>query len=375
MGVPSPVITSVVHSPLRHGSPTQCTPTEPTEEVCISEAGEFLLPVAMIDKELDSEAANPAPSTVAEDDDLPESENIPTSDSAGQDGGGAELELKDSSGMEESMLDKLEDSTLYMSTAQSSYSAASCADPQMWSGWEDCTYVDGWGHYYQGQQMVYDNYGNPIVCAVYAVPMVAEAGDESATEQQPPRPHPRKAKQPPPIPQHEGAYRPRWVYGCSWPFNTAPTTLIAESLPVELTQSRLLEVLDDWGFCGYYDFVFLPVNLRTGRSQQHAIINVTRHSVGLALADRLHGFCEWGTGDGHKRCQVTWSLPTQGLAELVENHRNHPAMHEAVEGSLRPVLFSDGWQVPFPPPTRWLRNPFQVGTSWNRKAMRSGAAE
>mmetsp|Transcript_8050 Transcript_8050/g.18814 ORF Transcript_8050/g.18814 Transcript_8050/m.18814 type:complete len:364 (+) Transcript_8050:172-1263(+) len=360
MGVPSPVITSIVQSPIRSCSPAQCALSGPTEEVCLSEAGEFLLPVAMIDKELPP-GENPAPSTVAEDDDLPESENIPTSDSAGQDGGAAELELKDSSVAEESMIDKLdsllEDSTLYMSTAQSSYSAASCAD-QMWPGWEDCSYADGWEHYYAGQQMVCDSYGNPVVCAVYAVPVVVGADD---SERQPPRPHPRKAKQPPPIPQHEGAFRPRWVYGCSWPFNTAPTSLIAESLPSELTQSRLLEVLDDWGFCGYYDFVFLPVNLRSGRSQQHAIINVTRHSVGLALADRLHGFCEWGIGDGSKRCQVTWSLPTQGLTELVETHRNHPAMHEAVEGSLRPVLFSDGWQVPFPPPTRWIRNPFQVG--------------
>eukprot|EP00971_Amphidinium_carterae_P078551 1554015-Amphidinium_carterae.2 len=35
----------------RSCSPAQCALSGPTEEVCLSEAGEFLLPVAMIDKD------------------------------------------------------------------------------------------------------------------------------------------------------------------------------------------------------------------------------------------------------------------------------------------------------------------------------------
>mmetsp|Transcript_58983 Transcript_58983/g.140836 ORF Transcript_58983/g.140836 Transcript_58983/m.140836 type:complete len:361 (+) Transcript_58983:200-1282(+) len=355
MGVPSPFIGSIVASPLRcNGTPVQCTP-EPTETgYDLDDGGDFLLPVAMIDKDLPPGAANNGgTSTVDGDDAQTESENIPTSDSAGQERD--ELESKEALGAEESMQ--------YNMGAQPAMSAPSSSSAQMWPAWgEDASQnMEGWDQYYAGEQTLYDAYGNPMVCAVYAVPVPAE--EEMAMQQQsypaPPPPHPRKAEQPPPIPQHEGAYRPRWVYGWSWPFNTAPTTLIVENLPSELTQSRLLEVLDDWGFCGYYDFVFLPVNLRTGRSQRHALINVTRHSVGLALADRLHGFCDWGVGDGSRRCEANWSLPTQGLAELVENHRNHAAMHELVEGSLKPMLFTDGWQVPFPAPTRWIRNPFQ----------------
>lgn len=161
-----------------------------------------------------------------------------------------------------------------------------------------------------------------------------------------------------PEPPPEGqAYKPKWVYGSSWPFNHAPTTLILDNLPRDLTYAEFLAVLDASGFRGFYDFAFLPVSLRTGRNQGHAIVNLTRHSYGLALAARAQGFADWGESADGRCCEVKWSLPLQGIAEHIENYRNHPAMHESVPEGFRPAVFVDGWQVPFPPPTKKIRAP------------------
>ena len=101
-----------------------------------------------------------------------------------------------------------------------------------------------------------------------------------------------------------------------------PTTLILDGLPSSLTQAGLIEVLDDVGFNGFYDFVFLPSSLRTGKSSRHATVNLLRHSYGLALAAHLHERTEWGDGLGVSACQVKWSLPLQGLQETLDTYRN-----------------------------------------------------
>mmetsp|Transcript_80843 Transcript_80843/g.228839 ORF Transcript_80843/g.228839 Transcript_80843/m.228839 type:complete len:401 (+) Transcript_80843:125-1327(+) len=177
-----------------------------------------------------------------------------------------------------------------------------------------------------------------------------------------PRPWPTEAQEgvpqlPPPAAEGQEAYRPKWVYGPSWPFNHAPTALVLDNVPRDLTQAELLAVMDNAGFSGFYDFVFLPAIFRTGRNQGQAIINFTRHCYGLDFAARAHGFSGWGCGDDGRPCEAKWSLPLQGLVELVENYRNHPAMHESVPEGFRPMLFSEGWQVPFPLPTRRIRPP------------------
>mmetsp|Transcript_122610 Transcript_122610/g.358078 ORF Transcript_122610/g.358078 Transcript_122610/m.358078 type:complete len:381 (-) Transcript_122610:434-1576(-) len=159
------------------------------------------------------------------------------------------------------------------------------------------------------------------------------------------------------LPPEAEAFKPKWIYGSSWPFNCAPTTLILDNLPEDLTQPELLAVLDASGFCGLYDFAFLPACFRTGRNQGQAIVNLKRHSYGLALAARAEGFADWGASADGSHCEVKWSLPLQGIAEHIEQYRNHPAMHESVPEAFRPALFVDGWQVPFPPPTKWIRSP------------------
>jgi len=160
---------------------------------------------------------------------------------------------------------------------------------------------------------------------------------------------------PPPLPEGKEAYKPWWVYTSSR--RCAPTTLLLKNLPSDLTQSQFVTELNLAGFSGLYDFVFLPVSLRTGRSSRHAIVNMVRHSYGLSLASHFHKRMDWGVGNGVPSCQVEWSLFEQGLLELLEVYRNDVTMHFSVGDDLRPALFSEGWQIPMPVPTRHIRAP------------------
>lgn len=187
-------------------------------------------------------------------------------------------------------------------------------------------------------QAVYDESGN-----VYYVPCWMSAPDEPkdvAEDEE------AACAPPPPAP---GAYTPQWEYGPCWPFNWAPTTLALFALPAELAQTDLVEVLDKFGFSGFYDFVFMPSDSR-GINEGRAFVNLTRHEYGLSLAARLHGFKSWGVGSDRVPCEVRWSLPLQGLAEHVEHARDHPANRADAQDARRPLLFGKGWQVPFPSP-------------------------
>lgn len=144
-----------------------------------------------------------------------------------------------------------------------------------------------------------------------------------------------------------GSYAPAWVYGTQWPYCVAPTTLVLGNLPEDLLQEDLIEVLDKEGFSGFYNFLYLPSEADTGRNAGYAIVNLLRHDCGLALAALMHGRSSW-CGSRTSECQVTWSVPLQGLPQLIEHYRYHPACEDSVPEDMRPTFFSGGWPRPFP---------------------------
>lgn len=135
--------------------------------------------------------------------------------------------------------------------------------------------------------------------------------------------------------------------GC-WAVNAPPTTLMLSHLPMELTQEDLLEVLDREEYSGLYDFVFLPEVDATSRCR-YAVVNLTKHEHSLQLADRLNGKTTWGVGDSEYECQVTWYPTVQGLSELIRVYRDAAENCPDMPEECRPQLFSEGWQVSFPP--------------------------
>jgi len=154
--------------------------------------------------------------------------------------------------------------------------------------------------------------------------------------------------------QKDIAYVPQWIYGVCRASD--PTTLELQNLPNNFQQAELVALLDAKGFRGLYDFLFVPFNLKTGRSHPYAVVNFTDHSFGLALAAKLQDYSAWTAGTG-EACHVEWSKVIQGWTEILEKYRDHASMHESVPDVMRPMLFHDGERVSMPLPTTCLRQP------------------
>jgi hypothetical protein len=135
------------------------------------------------------------------------------------------------------------------------------------------------------------------------------------------------------------------------------TTVKLQGLPAEYTRPLLAELLDSQGFAGCYDFIYLPMDLRTRTGCGYALVNLSSHAQALRALQHFDGFASWGALGSAQACEAAWSQYCQGLDELVERYRNSPIMHSAVPDIYKPTMFRDGATAPFPEPTRRLRMP------------------
>jgi len=134
------------------------------------------------------------------------------------------------------------------------------------------------------------------------------------------------------------------------------TTVMVRNVPNDVRRERFLRILDEEGLARLYDFVYLPVDFRTGASLGYAFVNTVDPAAARRLWRVLDGFARWNL-PSRKRCSVGWSEPFQGLEENVERYRNSPVMHPSVPDWAKPVVFRDGVRVPFPEPSRPIRAP------------------
>lgn len=134
------------------------------------------------------------------------------------------------------------------------------------------------------------------------------------------------------------------------------TTAVLKRMPRGYTLDALLARLDEHGFSGDYDFVYLPHDFKSLKSFGFAHINF----VSVAAAERflveMKGFKDWGC-DGGDPAEVAFSTKHQGLTTLVEHYRNMPLMHSSVPQGMKPALFHRGMRVEFPEPDEPLKAP------------------
>lgn len=133
-------------------------------------------------------------------------------------------------------------------------------------------------------------------------------------------------------------------------------TLMLRNLPNNYTRTMLLSLLDTEGFSGQYDFVYLPIDFKSHASLGYAFVNLNTIEVAESCWKVFEGFNKWVV-PSQKVCSVNWSTPFQGLDAHVERYRNSPVMHEHVPDEYKPMLFSGGTRLPFPPPTKKIRAP------------------
>lgn len=134
------------------------------------------------------------------------------------------------------------------------------------------------------------------------------------------------------------------------------TTVMMRNIPNSYTREMVLKLLEDEGFRGAYNMVYLPVDFQSRVGLGYAFINMVTTEDALRFQWHFSGFSNW-TLASDKVCQITWGDTLQGLHANIERYRNSPVMHASVPDEFRPVLFEDGVRVPFPPPTRSIREP------------------
>jgi len=134
------------------------------------------------------------------------------------------------------------------------------------------------------------------------------------------------------------------------------TTMMMRNIPNNFSREQLLALVDDEGFRGQYDLLYLPIDLKKKVGLGYAFVNFVKHEDAEAFAEHFRGFKNWKT-QSEKVCELTWSDALQGLDEHVERYRDCPVMHESIPDEFKPVLFKDGVRMPFPGPTKKIRAP------------------
>jgi hypothetical protein len=134
------------------------------------------------------------------------------------------------------------------------------------------------------------------------------------------------------------------------------TTVMLRNLPRDFSRAVLLKLLDDGGFAGKYNFVYMPIDFVRQAGLGYAFINLVSPEVVKEFWEAFDGFSAWPV-PCEKVCRVNWSSPHQGYEEHVQRYRNSPLMHEDVPDECRPVLLENGVRVNFPPPTKSLKAP------------------
>merc|ERR1712061_709376 len=134
------------------------------------------------------------------------------------------------------------------------------------------------------------------------------------------------------------------------------TTVIMRNIPGEYARADLLGLIDQQGFNGLYDLVYLPLDFRSELNHGYAFINFTTAENAERFRDHFMGFSDWSV-PSERICDVSWSERLQSIDAIIQRYRDSPMMHRSVEDRFKPALFHEGQRIPFPKPTKTIRAP------------------
>jgi len=134
------------------------------------------------------------------------------------------------------------------------------------------------------------------------------------------------------------------------------TTVMLRNLPNNYTREMVLAMLDDAGFAGSYNFLYLPIDFKTQACLGYAFVNLVEPSEVPKFWETFNGFAKWAF-TSKKVCCVTWSGPHQGQYAHVDRYRNSPVMHSSVPDEYKPIVLEGGKRIPFPTPTKTPKLP------------------
>lgn len=125
------------------------------------------------------------------------------------------------------------------------------------------------------------------------------------------------------------------------------TTVMLRNVPYGESQLGVLNLIEERGFSGRFNFFYAPLDFSSGNNLGYAFINLPKRSdveEFYTVFDQLRVDKE---GWSQKDLQVCWAR-VQGSDPNVEHYRNSPV--NDMPENFRPMIFENGKQLPFPRP-------------------------
>lgn len=126
------------------------------------------------------------------------------------------------------------------------------------------------------------------------------------------------------------------------------TTVMLRNVPYGESQLGVLNLVEQRGFGGRFDFFYAPLDFSSGNNLGYAFINLPEPSAVSEFFTVFDGLRVDKEGWSQKDLQVCWAR-VQGRHPNVEHYRNSPV--NDMPENFRPMIFDDeGKQLPFPRP-------------------------
>nr|CAB3457682.1 unnamed protein product [Digitaria exilis] len=148
--------------------------------------------------------------------------------------------------------------------------------------------------------------------------------------------------------------KPRCIFDAS----SGCTSLMIRNIPNDFRRTRLMHIIDQ--HCSIeneniesgdvkseYDFLYLPMDFRTGANKGYAFVNLTTPEAARRLRDHLHRH-RWKVNGSGKTCEVDQAY-RKGLDELVKKLSD--SRFDCGDEEFLPVWFEpprDGTRTPLP---------------------------
>jgi len=129
------------------------------------------------------------------------------------------------------------------------------------------------------------------------------------------------------------------------------TTVMVKNIPNNYTRDMVLDLFNEMGFAGLYDFAYVPFDFERKANLGYVFVNLVRGDVVPSFWKTFSNFSNWAIPSA-KVASVKWSSPHQGLISHIERFRNSALMHKSVPEKYKPVFLVDGKRQPFPSPTK-----------------------
>lgn len=118
--------------------------------------------------------------------------------------------------------------------------------------------------------------------------------------------------------------------------DVAPTTLMIRNIPNHYTQRQLIAELDDLGFAGTFDFLYIPLDKGTMSNVGYAFVNFVEPSNAEKCMASFQGY----RFRRHRKIAAVSVAHIQGLEANLQ-HYEHAAVNTAKLKQRRPVIMAN----------------------------------